>query len=81
MDEISQDYREGYIAGVEDAEVSYNAVIKFALDQNTESGDVFLRLWYEGEFDVCRNEWPEAPEECYGMADPLHGMYMYGKEL
>lgn len=25
----------------------------------------FLRCWNEGDFDTCRREWPEAPDEVY----------------
>lgn len=46
------------------------AAIQFALE--TEDGLQFLRLWNEGEFDSIRREWPEAPEEIYIGADPLH---------
>lgn len=43
--------------------------IKFAV--NADSGMEFLRAWLYGEFDICRNEWPQAPEACYIGADPL----------
>ncbi|USD58826.1 hypothetical protein J4N45_09825 [Vibrio sp. SCSIO 43140] len=46
------------------------AAIEFALE--TEDGMNFLRLWNEGEFDVLRDEWPEAPEAIYIGADPLY---------
>lgn len=46
------------------------AAIQFALDD--DDGMQFLRLWNEGEFDVIRDEWPDAPEEIFIGADPLH---------
>ncbi len=46
------------------------AAIEFALD--ADEGMEFLRCWNEGDFDACRREWPEAPEECYIGADPAH---------
>ncbi|HIH2748249.1 TPA: hypothetical protein ACYLN4_004015 [Burkholderia lata] len=46
------------------------ATIQFALD--ADDGMSFLRLWNQGDFEVCRREWPEAPDECYIGADPLH---------
>lgn len=51
------------------------AVIAFVLDLERKGycgeGIDFLRLWNEGEFEVCRREWPDAPPECYIGADPL----------
>lgn len=44
------------------------AAIEFALA--AEDGLAFLRNWNQGEFDVCRREWPEAPADCYVGADP-----------
>lgn len=46
------------------------AAIQFALDDN--EGMQFLRHWNGGDFDVIRSEWPEAPEEVFIGADPLH---------
>ena len=46
------------------------AAIQFAL--NDDDGMQFLRLWNGGDFDVIRREWPEAPEEVFIGADPLH---------
>lgn len=46
------------------------AAIQFALED--DEGLLFLRYWNEGEFDVLRREWPEAPEEVYIGADPLY---------
>lgn len=45
------------------------AAIQFAL--GADQGMKWLSLWNEGEFDKCREEWPEAPEDCYIGADPL----------
>lgn len=33
---------------------------------------LFLRYWNEGDFDVIRREWPDAPEEVFIGADPLY---------
>ncbi|WP_421526870.1 hypothetical protein [Pseudomonas brenneri] len=46
------------------------AAIQFALE--TEEGLQFLRCWNDGDFDAIRDEWPEAPEEVFIGADPLH---------
>ncbi|AVY95731.1 hypothetical protein DAI18_18040 [Microvirgula aerodenitrificans] len=48
------------------------AAIEFALEDATGEGMAFLRCWLYGDFDVIRNEWPEAPESVYIGADPLH---------
>lgn len=45
------------------------AAIQFALE--TDNGMHFLRLWNEGEFDLLRDTWPEAPDAIYIGADPL----------
>lgn len=51
-----------------------SAAIQFALEVDGEdsSGLNFLSRWNQGDFDICRKEWPEAPEACYIGADPLH---------
>lgn len=46
------------------------AAIMFALE--TDDGLEFLRLWSVGEFDDLRRGWPDAPEEVFIGADPLH---------
>jgi hypothetical protein len=50
-------------------------VINHVLDRDNDDNDYdklqFLRLWNEGEFEVLRREWPEAPEAIYIGADPL----------
>lgn len=46
------------------------AAIQFALED--EDGIDFLRYWNEGEFDIVRRNWPDAPEAIYIGADPLH---------
>ena len=45
------------------------AAIRFALD---DDGMQFLQLWNQGDFDVIRREWPEAPDEVFIGAYPLH---------
>ncbi|MFI8556393.1 hypothetical protein [Pseudomonas putida] len=47
------------------------AAIAYALNSRTEDPLQFLQLWNEGEFDVLRREWPDAPDEIYIGADPL----------
>lgn len=47
------------------------AAIQYALRPQTDEALAFLRAWNEGEFDVCRKEWPDAPPQCYIGADPL----------
>lgn len=39
------------------------AAIQFAL--SNPEGMEFLRLWNEGEFDILRRDWPEAPDSVY----------------
>lgn len=46
------------------------AAIQFALV--AEEGIEFLRRWNQGDFDVIRREWPEAPKEVFIGADPVH---------
>ena len=46
------------------------AAIQFALE--TDDGLTFLRCWNQGDFDVIRREWPEASEDVFIGADPLH---------
>lgn len=46
------------------------AAIQFALE--ADEGLVFLRCWNEGNFAAIRREWPDAPEEVFIGADPLH---------
>ncbi|MBO2947093.1 hypothetical protein J4754_04165 [Burkholderia pseudomallei] len=46
------------------------AAIQYALD--AEEGFEWLSLWNEGEFERCRHGWPDAPEDCYIGADPMH---------
>lgn len=48
------------------------AAIQYALDMSDEDGMIFLRMWNEGEFDEIREEFPDAPEEIFIGADPLH---------
>ncbi|REC93313.1 hypothetical protein [Kushneria indalinina] len=46
------------------------SAIEFALD--ADEGMVFLRCWIQGDFDVIRKEWPEAPEAVFIGADPFY---------
>lgn len=46
------------------------AAIKFAL--SNDEGMQFLRLWQAADFDAIRSDWPDAPEEVFIGADPLH---------
>lgn len=47
------------------------AAIDFALQPDSD-GLEFLRVWFHGDFDAIRKEWPEAPESVFIGADPLH---------
>lgn len=50
----------------------FNAVIRYILGKGyCEEPLEFLRCWNEGNFEVLREEWPDAPEEIY-LADPLY---------
>lgn len=46
------------------------AAIQFALE--ADEGWIFLRRWSQGDFDICRRDWPEAPEVVHIGADPLY---------
>jgi len=48
------------------------AAIQYALATGTEERIEFLRCWNEGNFEAIRKEWPDAPEEVFKGADPLH---------
>ena len=48
------------------------AAIEFGRSHDGEDEMAFLRCWYEGDFEVIRREWPEAPETVFIGADPLH---------
>ena len=48
------------------------AAIQYALDMSDEDGMIFLRMWDEGNFDEIREDFPDAPEEVFIGADPLH---------
>jgi hypothetical protein len=54
------------------AQETYNALISFVLSSQTECAIEFLRCWNEGDFESCRQEWPEAPDAVYVGADSLH---------
>ncbi|QHS38451.1 hypothetical protein GWQ43_19990 (plasmid) [Alcaligenes faecalis] len=47
------------------------AAIQYALEPTTDEGMAFLDAWNQGDFDVCRSAWPDAPKTCYIGADPL----------
>lgn len=42
---------------------TFRALVSFLLV--TEDPIAFLRCWNEGDFEACRKEWPEAPDELY----------------
>lgn len=42
---------------------TFRALINFLLE--AEEPIAFLRLWNGGSFDICRKEWPEAPDGVY----------------
>jgi hypothetical protein len=42
---------------------TFRALVSFLLV--TEDPIAFLRCWNEGDFEACRKEWPEAPNELY----------------
>ena len=48
----------------------YNAAIEYAL--KGEDGMLFLKLWYQGDFEAIRREWDDVPESVFIGADPLH---------
>ena len=43
--------------------VAAKAAMEYAVV--AEEGQVFLKLWQEGDFDSIRKEWPDAPETIY----------------
>jgi hypothetical protein len=48
------------------------AAIQYAIDAgHGDDGLQFLECWNEGNFEACRREWPDAPDDCYIGADPL----------
>jgi hypothetical protein len=49
-----------------DSAQCFEAAIEFAL--TADNGLEFLRLWNQGEFNVCRDRWPQAPNTCYQRA-------------
>jgi len=52
-----------------DGVASCVAAIQFAIENEFDEGMQFLRCWNEANFEACREEWPEAPDECYIGAD------------
>jgi len=55
------------------------AAIEYALSTDSD-GMAFLRCWMHGEFPEIREEWPDAPEEVFIGADPLHPQTKAGLE-
>ena len=58
-----------------DSEACWATVVAYTLELAQKDNDdaiAFLQNWNEGEFDVLREEWPDAPAEIYH-ADPLSG--------
>lgn len=47
------------------------AAIEYAINGDSFEAMTFLRLWFQGDFDVLRKEWPDAPAAIYQGADPL----------
>lgn len=41
----------------------WNALIDYCIE--CDQPEVFLQTWREGDFDVCREDWPDSPPECY----------------
>lgn len=41
----------------------WNALVDYCIE--CDEPDTFMRNWREGEFDTCREEWPDSPPECY----------------
>lgn len=62
-------------AELKDSEKSvdcFNAVIGYILGRGwNEEPLEFLRYWNQGDFDVLREHWPDAPKEIY-YADALN---------
>lgn len=56
--------------GLNDPTGAFNAVISYMLGKGyMEEPLEFLRCWNQGDFDICRKDWPDAPPECYLGAD------------
>lgn len=66
------DYLNRQVAHLRQSRDCAMAVINFMLDLDPDDAMSFLNTWNVGEFDMCRKEWPEAPEACYIGADVLH---------
>lgn len=50
----------------EEAVRCFRVLVEFLLTLSVcDSPLEFLRLWNEGSFDICRRDWPEAPEDLY----------------
>lgn len=48
------------------------AAIEFALSRDSMECRYFLQMWMQGDFPEIRETWPEAPEDIYIGASPLH---------
>jgi len=82
--ETKKDDPSAAVAAPVDGDVSCNGMTKDEAIQAMDRGEMvahstftpdemaFLRCWYEGDFEVIRREWPEAPETVFIGADPLH---------
>lgn len=63
---------EATIREYEKSEECWNAVLDYVLGKGcTEEPLEFLRCWNEGDFDLLRTCWPDAPKEIY-YTDPLY---------
>lgn len=59
--------------GSTDAANAEAAVAAVAYAIEAPEGMAFLRAWSQGDFDVCRREWPEAPSTVYEGAEVVTG--------
>ena len=67
---FARDLKE-HVTSFGQSQTAYNAVISHILANPCDSPLEFLRCWNQGDFDVLREEWPEASEDIY-LADPLN---------
>lgn len=62
-----------YELSLEQGIASFNALINYMLGKGANQEPlVLLHYWNQGDFDSCREGWPDAPEEIYIGSDPLH---------
>ena len=52
-------------AATADQDATWRALLNFVLDGGSTEQLEFLRAWREGNFEACRRDWPEAPENVY----------------